>query len=202
MELEYLSKKDAKEYKTEFISKSDNIKKESKDDFSICFSLVGSSKRNMILVREDISDPAFDFDYQLLIMKNKNDKSAEKTKKYFLKLFQQEFSSTEWSVQDSTSAITIKNKNENYSYDVAIMEQNLQTLKTSILKHYKENNDHTYTWEEVSEYKVHKENLKKVKGSNLWSELRDIYKEKKENDSETKSYLLFIESVNDLAQGI
>lgn len=207
MKLIYLSKEEAKPYKKIFMDVAKEvIKLAKKDGFSICFSLVGSSKRNMILVGDNKFNFPFDFDYQLLIMKDKNDKSVKETKDYFLNSFREKFLNEDWeidwNIQDSTSAITIKNKEENYSYDVVIMKPNPKTLKANILKHYKDNNNHTYSWEEIPEYKAHKEHLRQINGPELWSKLRDIYKDKKETDTQTKSYLLFIESVNDLAQGI
>ncbi|MBE4704059.1 hypothetical protein [Spiroplasma platyhelix] len=200
MQLKYLVKKETKLYKKEFIDKANEIIKLARNDFSICFTLVGSSKRNMILIREDIPNPSFDFDYQLLITNNKDNKSAKEIKDYFMKLFQKKFETKNWKVQDSTSAITIKKKNNNYSYDVAIVQQNLKTLKADILKHYKTNNEHKYSWETIREYKTYRQNLKKIKGVDLWNELREIYKDKKTNNNETKSYLLFIQSVNELVK--
>lgn len=207
MDLRYMTKAETKSDKEYFIERANEIREEAKDDFSIQFKLVGSSKRNMVLRNKDNQNDHFDYDYQLWIDKNKNNKSCKEIKEYFLDLFRKHFPKPEWKVEDSTSAITIKNqdedKEEDYSYDVAIIETNKTTSKPNILKHYKENNEHTYTWEEIPDYKDHRENLKKIKGHESWSKLRDKYKDKKENNKDnTESYLLFIEAAHDVAQTI
>lgn len=213
MELKYLTKKEAKDDKDYFIERADNIRLEAKDDFSICFSLVGSSKRNMILIREDIENDPYDYDYQLLLAKNKKDKSQKEIKDYFLDLFKDEFTKEDnWKVEDSTSAITIKKIEDcklKYSYDVVIIKTNAKTLKSNILKHYKKdenNSEDKYCWEEIPDYKTHRENLKQISGTEDWSDLREIYKGKQEDNKDKpkiekiKSYLLFIQSVNEFAQ--
>ncbi len=201
MKLKYMTKVEAKPDKDYFIERANKIREEAKDDFSIQFKLVGSSKRNMILRNKNDENAHYDYDYQLWIDKNKNDKSPKEIKEYFLDLFRDQFPEEEWKVEDSTSAITIKKKEGNYSYDVAIIKINKKTSKLNILKHYKENNEHKYTWEETADYKNHREELKEIKGSELWNELRERYKSKKEdNKDKTESYLLFIEAVHDVAQ--
>lgn len=137
-------------------------------------------------------------------IKQKNEEStfeiiSEEIEDYFIKLFQKYFPEKEWKVEDSTSVITIKNKKENYSYDVAIIKTIFKPLKANILKHYKKTNESK--WEEIREYKDHQENLKIIIGPELWNELRNKYKDKKENNTnKTESYLLFIEAVHDVAQ--
>lgn len=201
MQLRYLSKKEAWSYKNQFIYRTNEIRLMAKERFSICFSLVGSSKRNMILVRDDGKPSSFDFDYQLLISKIKTEPwSLKEIKNYFIELFRNQFLNEDWKIEDSTSAITIKNRHNNYSFDVVIIEINCKTLRANVLKHYKTNNKHIYSWEELSDYKNHRKNLKLIKGINDWSELREIYKDKKGEGNQTESYLLFIQSVNEFVQ--
>lgn len=200
MNLKYMTKAEAKPDKEYFIKRANKIRKTAKDDFSIQFKLVGSSKRNMILRNENDENAHYDYDYQLWIDKNKKDKTPKEIKEYFLDLFREQFPKPDWKVEDSTSAITIKNKVDKNDYDVAIIE-NKKTSKPNLLKHYKENSDDTYTWEEIRDYENHREELKTIKGSQDWDGLREKYKSKKEdNKNNTESYLLFIEAVHDVAQ--
>ena len=200
MNLKYMTKAEAKQDKSYFIERADKIRETAKTDgFSIQFKLVGSSKRNMILRNENDEIAHYDYDYQLWIDKNKKAKTPKEIKEYFLDLFREQFPKPDWKVEDSTAAITIKNKVNKNDYDVAIIETNKETSKPNILKHYKENNE--YTWEEIRDYENHREELKTIKGSQDWNELRDKYKNKKENnEASIESYLLFIEAVHDVAQ--
>ncbi|WP_342274919.1 hypothetical protein [Spiroplasma endosymbiont of Cantharis lateralis] len=198
MGLEYVTKKELKPKKSEFISKTKNFRV--KNGYRFNFYLVGSSKRNLVLAHKD---KKFDIDYQLRIT-NSNKEEPKKIKDYFFNLFQNAFSSNEgWDCDNSTSVITVKKTSENgnveFSYDIAICKINQNTNKLNIIKRI--NGD--YLWEEIGDYSEHTGRLRNIKGNN-WNKVRHKYKTKKndnlkqKNENQKKSFIIFIETIKEV----
>lgn len=66
--------------------------------------------------------------------------------------------------------------------------------------HNKHNNNN-YVFEQLPDMKDHVENFKKIKGPEMWKQLRQIYYDKKiNNKEEKKSFQILNESVNEVLQ--
>ncbi|ARU91845.1 hypothetical protein SCLARK_001309 [Spiroplasma clarkii] len=110
--MRYVTKAELKGRKSEINLAIDKIRKNLNYSFNLY--LVGSAKRNLVLVHENKNDNKnegrFDLDYQIRISsKNKDENTPKKIKDDFFKAFQKYFSGDEgWKCYDSTTAITIK----------------------------------------------------------------------------------------------
>ncbi|MCL8209599.1 hypothetical protein [Spiroplasma attinicola] len=193
----YVSKVDTKQYKIEFNRLFQKIKAEFVDDFSLVYRLVGSSKRNLVIRHHN---KGFDLDYQIMIMKFKDDsnlKNPTDIKNAFFNFIQNKMKS-KYNVENSTSAITLKKIVDNeieVGFDIVIVKE----IKSSC-EVLKRNSDNiTYSFKPVKEYADFKNNVKLIKNNYLWPELRKKYLDDKikniENNSNKKSYLILIDSV-------
>lgn len=218
IELVYLSKKDENilKAKNDFNKMIINLREMLPNGYSFYYRLVGSSKRNLVLVNNN-GNRGFDCDYQIIISKHPyKDKITNKNKSQIYKrikitdfkdCFDKIINNYGYDkVEDSTGALTIKNiDHENYkiinSFDVVLLLDNC----TNLIRTDKENKPHTYSKKLVSNSNDFSDKFKVIKGAKLWSELRDEYKELKEknydvesNYDRKKSYSLLIEATNNV----
>ena len=200
--MRYLTANELKPYKDRINSlmKTDELK-ELFSKYNCFYRLVGSSKRNMVLVDENNK---FDLDYQIIFRKKIEDTSHES-----LKIIKDEFRLTIDKIltkssykygEDSRTAITYKSKETNQSYDFVILVDCDGVLKSI---HYEDDEKTKLQLCEVKGSKEYASSIKKIKGKKMWDKLRGIYKNKKENNKEQKkSFSLLIESVNETLQKI
>lgn len=204
---EYVSKKEVKPYRTIFDEMIAKMREEVKEKgITFTYLLVGSAKRNLVVRHHN---KGFDCDYQIFIQKNKKGMNPKEIKELFMRLFNKYKPSDFDNCEDSTSAITIKQKDEanskiKFSYDVVILKKSED--KTEIIRR----KDCNYTWNMLEDgYENYPENAQQVKGNDAWQLLREIYLDKKEKQMnnvkgyvEKESFHLFHESINETLQQI
>lgn len=169
--------------------------------------LVGSGAKN--LVTQNANNP-IDLDYNICILNAKsiNINNGHDIKEYIRKEFNSVLKANDWSdCQDSTSALTteervFKRGNKTaFSIDLAI------TFKNNFGWH-KLIHDKTgwviydgYYWNQIPDSRQLEEKVYAIKLNHLWDEVRGTYLEKKNlylqrNDSTHPSFIIYIESVN------
>ena len=175
------------------------------------FFLVGSAKRNLILVGNE----GFDLDYQLRFNKipsnylGKAQKTKLKLKEYFEDAFK-ELGFDLTNCEDSTHVLTTKKLDSKgqviYSYDIAILRYNSNS-DYIILKNEKEGKGkEDYHYIQLSNCEDFNNKYKQINSSEKWKQLREIYKSKKEavqnqcKDDRPHSFSLLGETVNEVLQ--
>lgn len=216
--MEYIKKND----KTKILARNDfekkllpKVRKYLRQDFgknkwTFESFLVGSAKRNLIL----IGNEGFDLDYQLHFNKMPNEykNDAKKTKDLFRDYFNKAIKELNLDLhdcEDSTHVLTIK-KIENgkiiYSYDVAILRFNINN-QYIILKNEKSGSPlKDYHYVELENCDDFDAGYSKIRNSKDWGSLRKIYKDKKEQWQSTNkenrhhSFSLLGQAVNEVIQ--
>lgn len=213
--MEYLHKKDKKKMSAredfekkllpkvrEYLRKEFGKKKWALNEF-----LVGSTKRNLVLVGNE----GFDMDYQLRFERipdlylNDAKEMKELFRKYFNKA-KKELGLALTDCEDSTHVLTIKkvvNQKVEYSYDIAILRLDVNS-QYIILKNEKTGKKGDYHYVQLPDCEDFNKKYKKVKNTQAWSLLRHKYKEKKEKyqntsrDDRPASFSLLGQAVNEI----
>lgn len=217
--MEYIAKKDPTKREARDIFEKkilrkvrEYIKREfGKNQWIFDVFLVGSAKRNLILVGND----GFDLDYQLRFnkMPSKYRKKAQETKLKFKKYFEDAFKELGLDLsncEDSTHVLTTKRLDPNghviYSYDIAILRYNSNNEYTILKNEKKGKGEEDYHYIPLSNSKNFNNKYKKINSSKKWNLLRKIYKSKKEavqnlrKDDRPHSFSLLVEAVNEVLQ--
>lgn len=172
-------------------------------------SLVGSAKRNLVLVGNE----GFDMDYQLRFdrIPDKYLKDAKAMKELFrnyLNKAKKELGIALTDCEDSTHVLTMKkivNTKVDYSYDIAILRLN-ECGQYVILKNEKQGRQDDYHYVPLPDCGDFNERYKKVKTQEAWALLRDKYKVKKgkyqytNQDDRPASFSLLGQAVNEVIQ--
>ena len=173
------------------------------EGLTFSFNLVGSAKRNMILENKN---EGFDCDYQLFLQKNKKRLSPSEIKKLLIRLFDKYLSPNNGFTccEDSTTAITTKKKNRDgtilFRYDIVILDCNQEP--PSIIKR----NNGGHTWCQLPKERNYPSNLAEIEGPEMWNELRERYREKKDMQFHNKGYQgrksfqILNETINEILQ--
>lgn len=171
--------------------------------------IVGSTKRNLVLVGNE----GFDMDYQLrfdrMPEKYKNDakEMKELIRGYFDKAIR-ELKLPLTYCEDSTHVLTIKkiiNSKVLYSYDIALLRLD-SAGQLIILKNEKKKRDDDYHYVQISDCQNFSKKYKKVRAPQAWALLRELYKIKKEDyqnvckDDRPASFTLLGQAVNEVIQ--
>lgn len=130
-----------------------NLRKDVKEKYRFNAKLVGSARWNTIL---KINGKYWDIDYQILLTNNskvyKENKFSNPTKikEDFFNYFNRQFSGKNgFKVENSTTAITLINKNSRFSIDFVIIKDGDQIIRRN-------NNDgsgkNIYTWNKLKKY--------------------------------------------------
>lgn len=193
--MEYVTKKELSPYKQQFNEAIEHIK--GIIDYKYQYRLVGSAKRNLVLRHHN---KGFDLDYQIIFNQSIKGQDYKAIKQDFMDAFNSFFTKLGYKhAEDSTAAITLKKINENEihdGYDITLLSPESDGL-------------HIIRYIDAEKTKIGLEFIKKsffyqkkyseIKGNEQWSKLRDIYKAKKENNSEgKKSFSLLSEAVKEL----
>lgn len=172
-------------------------------------ALVGSTKRNLVLVGNE----GFDMDYQLRFdrIPDKYLKDAKAMKELFqnyLNKAKKELGIALTDCEDSTHVLTMKkivNTKVDYSYDIAILRLN-ECGQYVILKNEKQGRQDDYHYVPLPDCGDFNERYKKVKTQEAWALLRDKYKVKKgkyqytNQDDRPASFSLLGQAVNEVIQ--
>ena len=194
-ELKYVAKKEVKEYKKEMQEAlaSVSTKLRCNGDTGFSAGLVGSAKRNLVLVKGESN---YDVDYQCFIS-NKVEPNYRERIFEELKIILKEEDG--WTHSQSTSVITSV-KNDEKSFDVALVTKKETGNLISILD--KTNQVDKWIWNELPESDEHSAKRKTIVGNDMWTHLRNEYKTLRGNqwdnqkESKTPSYALFNQAVN------
>ncbi len=202
----FVSRDEIKEYTDIFNKEFRTIQKELKKKKGLTFSykLVGSAKRRLVIRHHN---KGFDCDYQLFLQRNKQNLSPKEIKQLLIDEFDKRMPKHGFDkCENKTKAIKIKKKvtKENkiiFSYDIVIMKDCYITPKI-----IQESEPDTYVWNDVSDYSTWAEDYGKIKGANMWDDLRNRYYDKKiQKDNGTnyvdrKSFQILHEAVKETLQ--
>lgn len=183
-----------------------NVQDELRDKgFTFSFNPIGSASRNMVI--QKCNEKTFDLDYQIVMQKIPFKYNWDKDCKKFKDLFRTTFDKYKPSgftyCEDSTQALTTKNQNQKYGYDIIITtfddNDNFYILYNK--KNTNGANNEDYEWAKRKDMKKYSERLAMVRGPKMWKYLRDIYKEKRhdhkddQQPNKKKSYQILNEAV-------
>lgn len=125
------------------------LRQELKDEYHFDCELVGSGRKNTIM-RD--ANGRYDLDYQIVLTRNskifKKDRSFKPTevKQRFLGAMQKILPSHRF--EDSTTAITLNDRNSDFSVDFVIIDGTDDT-KWKIIRRNNDGSRNTYTWNEM-----------------------------------------------------
>lgn len=127
-----------------------------KPKYKFAYRIVGSAKYNTIIKNKD---KYWDIDYQLLLSENskeyKNNELSKPTqiKNDFFNYFNEKFKNKEnFTVQNSTTAITIINNNEKYSIDIVIIRLIPENNEIIRRNNKKNSSINEFTWNELPQF--------------------------------------------------
>ena len=201
--MEYLSKNATKVNRQEFKKIFDKLSKNLGDNWSINYRLVGSAKRNLVLVGNE----GYDLDYHIYLQKSPSLSDHDIKVKFKTELDKIVKTYNLTPCEDSTHVLTTKKLDGTkliYAYDVAIMRKN-KNDEYLILKNEKTDNNGNgpYHFVEVPKASDFANKYNTISGTEQWKKLRSIYKRKKESqqnlskDLRKHSFSLLIEAVNE-----
>ncbi len=205
MDERYVARAEVKPLREQFHGWMRAIHDEIKENgISFTYMLVGSAKRNLVIKHHN---KGFDCDYQIRITRNSNGLEPEKIKNLFRTALNRVVSQYGYKDgENSRSSITIKKvgnaSNIENAYDVVIIKQ--EEGETKILRWHKPpKGDGSYVFELLPDMSNSQENFQKIKGKEMWDELKEIYYNKKMielTDKKTgkKSFQLLNEAVNEI----
>jgi hypothetical protein len=175
--MDYLSKRIIKNYKIEFFDLVQDLRNDLGDNWEFHHYLVGSARRNMVLD----SNEGFDLDFHLMLTKWPTELSDEEIKKEIMDSINNVKPDHLSNSKDSTHVITLKCVQEEklvYSYDIAIIHKE---IKSQILKNEKKDGRNgPYHFVDIPDSSAFFEKYRKIKGPQMWQDLRDNYRGKKE----------------------
>lgn len=218
---EYVTQKELQPVKRELIELIEQAKEKLRDDVTFNYSFVGSSKRNMV-TRDIKSNHGFDFDVNLKV-KDGNPKYIRTRIMHAFKevmdevsykrkwqmnnpFFKTDFSPYDYNkCEDGTRVFTIKAKDTEHSRiihscDFAIVKNDHENGEMYIRFN---KNTHSYTWEKQSAgFKNLSAKEEFCKDNKLWTEVRELYLEKKNlnTDKNKKSRSIYAETVHEICQ--
>lgn len=181
-----------------------NIRKDvRKEGITFDCRLVGSAKRHLIIPHPN---KAFDLDFQILTHKNKQGLKEKQMKQLFMDLLNPLVTAEGFEhCKDSTSSITIKMVDKDQSklkvgYDVVILKTHTigDTEQTEILRHHKDKIPERWAFEPLPDMTDANKQFGKIKGAEMWQDLRKRYcKKKTKNTDDKKSFQLLHEAVGE-----
>lgn len=177
--------------------------REDMHDEGISFNcnLVGSAKRNLVIQHPT---KGIDCDYQIIIQKNKKNLTPQRIKELFRLSFNKHRPYGLSPCENSTSALTIKQKDEThsrvvFSFDIAIIK-----IRNGIYEIIRRTSGNNFTWNQLRDMAGFYERYNLISDSRMWNDLRTRYYEKKikqmNGDDSRKSFQLLNEAVNETLQ--
>lgn len=204
---EYVTKKEAEPYRTQFLEIIHEVQDLVRDKFTFSYQFIGSSSRNMITC-DWTTNKGFDFDVNIRVNDEDEEYSAEDIKKALMRAIDQVARPLSFSpCEDSTRVITLKMKNIfrsriEYSCDFAIVydyENNGEQCQQYI--HFNKQ-QRSYTWEEQPHGYHLEKKVKWLKDHSLWDEVLELYLWKKNTNTnpDKKSRALYAETIHEICQ--
>lgn len=206
---DYVNKNELIEPRKIFSEWISNAQSEIREEYGITFSYnpIGSGSRNMVIRRCD--NDYFDLDFQIVMQSIPNNYNWNRDCKEFKDIFRttfDKFKSKGFSFcEDSTQALTTKNINKGYGFDIIITtydeDGNFYILYNK--KNTNNANNEDYEWAKRKDMNKYRKRLSLVEGPEMWEYLRKVYKKKRHDhkddveSNKKKSYQLLNESVVD-----
>ena len=193
---DYVSKKEAQPFRTKLIHIIHEVQNEVREQFTFQFSFIGSSRRNMITV-DSKTNKGFDFDVNIEVNDDEEEYTPKKLRNILRAAFDRVASSHGYSYcEDSTRVLTLRSKDSNYSCDFAIVHYS--NNQQQYIRYNKKAG--SYSWEfQKQSYKDLEKRSDILKRHGYWDEVRDIYLDKKNNNSnpDKRSRSLYAETINE-----
>lgn len=200
---QYVAKREFEPAKKQLMELIHKVQDEVRDSFTFQYKFVGSVQRNM--VTWDVkSNAGFDFDVNIMVNDDDEKFDAEKIKNILMCAFNKYARKYGYDFcEDSTRVFTIKVKDRKksricYSCDFAIVYDYGDNQQQYIRYNKQKNN---YTWEEQTKgFYCLPEKIEFCKDNQLWQEVREIYLDKKNynTDSDKKSRSIFAETIHEV----
>ena len=212
---EYVTWKELRDPRDLFASWITNVQKYIKKKHKIHFEWfpIGSVSRNLVIERCD--NNFFDLDYQIHLGKSNGDIGIDECKKIkyaFKDAFDAYAPKGFTCCEDSTQALTTKNNDDGFGYDIIITRHKDNSSDFYILinnKNKNNANNNDYGWAKQSALKSLNERLDLIAqaGAEAWNDLRNRYKKKRhdhKNDKEPKkeAYQLLNEAAAETLQNL
>ena len=204
---DYVSKEELKEPRELFNEWINDVQKSIKKKYNITFSYspIGSGSRNMVIRK--CNENFFDLDFQIVMQSIPDNYNWNKDCKKFKDIFREAFDKFKPNgftfCEDSTQALTTKNKAKGFGFDIIITtyddDWNFYILYNK--KNTNNANNEDYEWAERKDMSGFRKRLNLVKGSKMWNYLRKVYKKKRHNHKDDvgpnkkKSYQLLNEAI-------
>lgn len=209
MGYEFVPKKEYGFYRNEFdlILRDMQTKMREKYGLTMIIRLVGSGANNCVTMNTETG--LWDLDYNIIIMKYPDNmiKNPGKLKSRIMSIIDRIVKSGKYlkghtisSGHNSTVPITYnvkKGKKDIMSVDVAVI-RNIENQ--SLRLKFDKPPINQYIWNELSSKMYSDQDIKLIKKNGMKDELNKRYLDKKESDSETASFILFIQAVNETLQ--
>lgn len=202
---QYVSKNEIAPSKKQLIELIGLVQDEIRDCFTFSYEFIGSVKRNMVTC--DIkSNIGFDFDVNIMVNDDEQEYSAKEIKQILMKAFNKYAHKYHYDYcEDSTRVFTIKVKDRTnsriiHSCDFAIVN-NYGDNQQEYIRFNKKSNTYDLV-EQPNGFYLLPEKINFCKENSLWKEVRDIYIEKKNNntDRNKKSRSIFAETIHQVCQ--
>lgn len=206
---DYVNKNELIEPRKIFSEWISNAQSEIREEYGITFSYnpIGSGSRNMVIRRCD--NDYFDLDFQIVMQSIPNNYNWNRDCKEFKDIFRTTFDKFKPKgfsfCEDSTQALTTKNINKRYGFDIIITtydeDGNFYILYNK--KNTNNANNEDYEWAKRKDMNKYRKRLSLVEGPEMWEYLRKVYKKKRHDhkddveSNKKKSYQLLNESVVD-----
>lgn len=205
--MEYMTKAEIQPWHKKFLCWIESIRDEVRSN-GVTFDcrLVGSAKRHLVIPHHN---KGFDLDFQILTHKNKQGLKEKQMKQLFMDLLNPLVTAEGFEhCKDSTSSITIKMVDDDQSklkvgYDVVILKTHkiADTEQTEILRHYKDEIPERWAFEQLPDMTNANKQFRKIKGAQMWQDLRKRYCAKKTKSTDNKkSFQLLHEAVGETLQ--
>lgn len=197
-ESRYLTEEELKPFREQLNKLMDDVYNDVSRYFTFQRRFVGSVARNMVIY--DIRNNAgFDFDIDLMVNKDSRDYSEEDIKCILMDSFKRFMWRYGYNkCEDNTRVFTIKKIGMLCSCDFAIIKNYGQDRGQKIIL---KNKQGFYSWQEQSKgYLWLPKKIKFCTDRNLWSDVRDLYWEKKDSNTNPnkQSRCLLAETVNEI----
>ena len=205
----YVTKRQLSPVKQDLIQIINSVQDQVRKDFTFQFYFVGSVERNMVTY-DAKSNVGFDFDVDIYVNGDECGLSAKEIKTIIRLAFDKAAPSFGYDfAEDSTRVITIKFKDrENskilHSCDFAIVNNyidgNGNERQQYIRFNKKQNN---YTWEKQPQgFYLLDEKADWIKNNEYWQQMRDLYLDKKNHNSDQHKYSrsIYAETIHEICQ--
>lgn len=207
----YISKRDpeVKKAYNDILNILNEVQDLLRGKFTFRFDVVGSYKTNMITC--DVkSNVGFDFDFNIEVNDDDNKYSPKELKNMLQNAIGKVCIKYGYDFpEDSTRVLTIKKKNRKksciiHSCDFAIVNNYIDDEGYEGQEYIRYDKAHNnYTWCEQSKGYMLEDKINWIKRNNLWSTMKDLYIEKKNqnNNPNMHSRTILAIAVNDICTG-